>query len=82
MSECATCGREDGHWLGCAEIAGAQPFELRRRADAPDPEEHMAELIEKANQCAYGDCANQRRVPGKGPKPKYCTEHSDPKNRK
>jgi hypothetical protein len=80
MSDCQTCGRDDGHYIGCAEIA--QPFELRRRADAPDPEEHMAELIEKAGQCAFGECKNPKRPKGKGPAPKYCEEHSDPKNRK
>jgi hypothetical protein len=32
--------------------------------------------------CAFGDCTNPKRPKGKGPAPKYCTEHSDPKNRK
>lgn len=80
MSECKTCGREGGHWLGCAEIR--EPFVLRRRADAPDPEEHMAQLLEQAAQCAFGDCKEPKRPKGKGPAPKYCDEHSDPKNRK
>lgn len=80
MSDCETCGRSDGHWIGCAEVPLL--FELRVRADAPDPEEHMAELIEKAGQCAFGDCDEPRRPKGKGRAPIYCTEHSDPKNRK
>jgi hypothetical protein len=80
MSNCETCGRDDGHHLGCAEAP--QFFELHRRPDAPDPEEHMAELVEKAGQCAFGDCANARRPKGKGRAPMYCKEHSDPKSRK
>jgi hypothetical protein len=68
MSKCDNCGRDDGHWLGCDSVA------------TPDAEGEPPQVF--AETCAYGDCTNLRRLPGKGPRPKYCTEHSDPKNRK
>lgn len=27
MSECETCGREDGHWIGCAKAPSERPEE-------------------------------------------------------
>lgn len=69
MSECKKCGREDGHHLGCPQAPSGRP-----EGDATSP---------GAEMCAYGDCVFQRRPKtGKGPAPKYCEEHSDPKNRK
>lgn len=67
--ECKTCGRDDGHWLGCKEA-----FSAERETTPPAPE--------GADQCTFPGCDSDKRPPGKGPKPKYCTEHSDPKNRK
>lgn len=69
MSKCDNCGRDDGHWLGCAEAWRAD-----REATPPTPED--------ADQCVFPGCPNDKRPAGKGPKPKFCTEHSDPKNRK
>jgi hypothetical protein len=71
---CPTCGRHDGHWLGCRAA-------LR---------EHARNLVEPdfsasaSARCLFGDCANPKRAArGKGgARPKYCEEHSDPKNRK
>ena len=34
------------------------------------------------DSCEHGDCSNLKRPQGKGPKPKYCDEHSTPKSRK
>lgn len=72
MSECESCGREDGHYLGCPEI--------------PLTGSHLMELFEERSHnedlCAFGECTNPKRPKGKGPAPKYCTKHSDPKNRK
>lgn len=71
---CQTCGREaegdhQGHWLGCEEGA---------KASSPRVPKEPA-----ADQCDFGTCANQKKAwSGKGPKPKYCEEHGDPKNRK
>lgn len=69
MSKCDNCGRDDGHWLGCGSVAAPDA-----EGEAPPP---------GAEMCAYGECVFQRRPKtGKGPAPKYCEEHSDPKNRK
>lgn len=77
MSECKTCGRDDGHHIGCPEAAkpSASDHDLRN-------EGHASERPEEGATCAFGDCKNPKRPKGKGPAPKYCEEHSDPKNRK
>lgn len=67
--ECKDCGRDDGHYLGCAEAA------------------HSVETVTYTtptsdSKCAQPGCTNPKRPKGKGPAPKYCTEHGDPKNRK
>lgn len=72
MSECKTCGREDGHWLGCAEA------ERELRADGWE----VGPVVAEGDHCAYGGCTEPKRPKGKGPAPKYCEQHSDPKNRK
>lgn len=69
MSDCENCGRADGHYLGCVEA-----WKAEREATPPAPE--------GPDQCAFGYCTNPRRPKGKGPAPKFCEEHSDPKNRK
>ncbi len=69
MSECETCGREDGHYLGCADAT--------RAPSGPVVTYDPAEVL-----CAFDGCTNPKRPKGKGPAPKYCEEHSDPKNRK
>lgn len=71
---CKSCGREPEngtptHWIGCPE----QLRDHARNLVAPDFSEAL---------CAQDGCTNPKRPPGKGPKPKYCTEHSDPKTRK
>lgn len=70
MTECKSCGRDDGHWIGCAAARPAQPDPLAAPMEA------------LGFTCAYGDCKNPKRPKGKGPAPKYCEDHSDPKNRK
>lgn len=78
MSECKTCGRDDGHYMGCAEAV--KPYAWNGPDGASDP---LAEPLKALGfTCAYGDCKNPKRPKGKGPAPKYCDEHSDPKNRK
>jgi hypothetical protein len=66
MSDCETCGRDDGHNMGCAEAVKLPQM----RTTEPE------------DRCTFGDCTNLRRPPGRGARPKYCTDHSDPKNRK
>jgi hypothetical protein len=78
---CQTCGRpaENGqpvHWLGCKEIGKARTPE-----ESAEIESFLEEKL--AAMCEFGTCANGKRAgSGKGAKPKYCDEHSDPKNRK
>jgi hypothetical protein len=72
MSDCKSCGRDDGHWIGCTEIV--QPEEAVTY--------NVAETVEDLDHCAHGDCANPKRPKGKGRAPIYCDDHSDPKNRK
>lgn len=67
MSECETCGREDGHWIGCAEA-----WKTIQRGNVT--------VSTNADVCAYGDCLEPRRSDDK--RVKYCETHSDPKNRK
>ncbi len=69
MSECEKCGRDDGHYIGCTAALRAHA----RNLVGPDFMEAL---------CAFDGCNNPRRPKGKGPAPKFCTEHSDPKNRK
>ena len=74
MIACKSCGREPEngaptHWLGCAE--GAQT-PLPRAQESPS-----------ADQCEREGCSQSKKeYSGRGAKPKYCEEHSDPKNRK
>ena len=69
MSECEKCGRDDGHYLGCPAVPGVSAEPDRARA--------------RESECVKDGCTNPRReAKGKGPAPKYCEEHSDPKNRK
>ena len=76
--ECESCGREDGHHLGCPEVAKpVKPNIVQLEDTGPSLSPHG-----ESDQCAFGDCKNPKRPKGKGPAPKYCTEHSDPKNRK
>lgn len=75
---CKHCGREPEngtptHWLGC--------LKTQRTPEESDQIEGFLE--EKlAGMCDFGTCANPKRPQGKGPKPRYCDEHSDPKSRK
>lgn len=76
MSECKTCGRDDGHWIGCAEAAS-------RRREAVVTSEDSERERTRESECVKDGCTNPRReAKGKGPAPKYCEDHSDPKNRK
>jgi hypothetical protein len=58
---CETCGREDGHFLGCGAAQGGKSESERART-------HESE-------CIKDGCTNPRAV-SKGPRPaKYCDEH-------
>lgn len=70
MSECATCGREDGHWLGCAKAPSVKPLSTN-----PD---HLN--TGNPDECFHEGCTNLRRSDDK--RVKFCEFHSDPKNRK
>jgi hypothetical protein len=81
VTNCETCGRpaengQETHWLGCAEA---------KKPKAPEADDSMVVTdrgVVPAG-CAFGDCGEDRKPwSGKGAKPKYCEEHSDPKNRK
>lgn len=69
---CQTCGRGDGHWLGCEKAQ--KPV---RHEPVTEPEK-----IVKVEHCEHGECSNPKRPQTKGPKPKYCDDHSTPKSRK
>jgi hypothetical protein len=72
MSKCDNCGRDDGHWLGCANAPAPKPLPVNPdQLSTGNPDE-----------CFHEGCINPKRPAGKGPKPKFCEEHSDPKNRK
>lgn len=66
MSECKTCGRDDGHWIGCARAWRAE-----RETVPPAPE---------GDSCTFDGCSEPRRSEDK--RVKFCEFHSDPKNRK
>lgn len=69
MSECKTCGRDDGHWIGCAEAA---------RPSAKSAVEELEEILD--GMCTFPGCDQPRRSADK--RVKFCELHSDPKNRK
>jgi hypothetical protein len=57
---CDNCGREDGHFLGCA---------------ATKPSKIDVINLAPADHCAKEGCPNPRAA-SKGPRPaKYCDEH-------
>lgn len=72
MSNCESCGRGDGHFTGCPTVRDPLAAAFLVKLDE----------AAKANECAFDGCTNPKRPKGKGPAPKYCDEHSDPKNRK
>jgi hypothetical protein len=78
---CQTCGRpaENGvatHWLGCA---GAPRVIAVSAGEARDALSAALQILE----CEHDGCSEPKREgSGKGAKPKYCDDHSDPKNRK
>lgn len=81
MSKCKKCGRDDGHYIGCP----ATFLDDERTAGLPDADaitEEDREVVAQKGICMFGGCTEPRRPKGKGPAPKYCDEHSDPKNRK
>jgi hypothetical protein len=59
---CPTCGRDDGHYIGCDEIAPQVPLvELRLRT--------------RESECIKDGCTEPRAA-SKGPRPtKYCEKH-------
>ncbi|MGA4942152.1 hypothetical protein [Streptomyces cinereoruber] len=70
---CQTCGHEaegeiQPHNFGCAESLAA------RQARPPEPDDSA--------QCEQEGCSNPKRPQGKGPKPKFCDDHSTAKSRK
>lgn len=83
MSECKTCGRDDGHNLGCMD---AHPYQAAVDYDAPlhaveiEAVEGDALTLKISDKCTVGGCPNARRSTDK--RVKFCETHSDPKNRK
>jgi len=73
MSECKTCGRFDGHWIGCEE----SQF-WAKAAELMDAEKEITGI--KNPVCSFGDCEELRRSDDK--RVKFCEFHSNPKNRK
>lgn len=69
MSECRKCGRDDGHYIGCA---AAQPQVI-------EYDLHNGGLASE-DACSFDGCSEPRRSEDK--RVKFCAEHSDPKNRK
>jgi hypothetical protein len=95
MKSCPECGREfeqgfTTHWLGCPAISRVEP----EKAPEPigpkeDPEVEEPEVVSDDEPdptpvalCEFSGCENPKRPAGKGPKPKYCEAHKDPKSRK
>jgi hypothetical protein len=95
MKSCPECGREfeqgfTTHWLGCPAISRVEP----EKAPEPigpkeDPEVEEPEVVPDDEPdptpvalCEFAGCENPKRPAGKGPKPKYCEAHKDPKSRK
>lgn len=82
---CEKCGRpaENGtpaHWLGCASVPMLAPNPAYRTQDATT--ELAGGPAGALHLCELASCFNEKRPQGKGPKPKYCTDHSTPKSRK
>lgn len=74
---CDKCGRNDGHWIGCEVVKPPMMQSKYPKAVGRDTVD-LAAL-----ECEHGECSNPKRPPqGKGPRPKYCGEHSTPKSRK
>lgn len=69
--ECKTCGRDDGHWLGCAVAARPAP-----EAEHPIVTDHGALPAE----CSFVGCEEDRW--STAPRAQFCATHKDPKNRK
>jgi hypothetical protein len=97
MKSCPECGREyeqgfTTHWLGCPAISRVEPEKapepIGPREDPeiegePKPEEVEPEVEPTlVALCDFAGCENPKRPAGKGPKPKYCEAHKDPKSRK
>ena len=58
---CKTCGRDDGHYIGCEEIPAQAPAVERERTSE--------------SECIKDGCTKSRAV-SKGPRAtKYCDEH-------
>lgn len=76
MSECKTCGRFDGHWIGCVVIAQTgEPYKW----DGGQKRDPLTDAM-KALTCSFDGCSEPRRSGDK--RVKFCAKHSDPKNRK
>lgn len=77
MSECETCGRKDeGHWIGCVKTTVDETYVFTDEEFAAG----VAACEAASNHCTFGGCTEPRRSADK--RVKFCTEHSDPKNRK
>lgn len=67
MTTCESCGRQEGHHLGCPEI-------LRAHA------RNLVELDFIESLCASDGCPNPPKPwGGRGAKPRYCADHSKTK---
>lgn len=68
---CKTCGRDEGHWLGCAQAQKSVPTPTLDSTEVP---------AKDTPQCEFEGCTEPRA--STAPKAKYCTTHKDPKARK
>lgn len=81
---CQKCGhKREGdvqpHNYGCPESLTVK----RRMMRSTYPKAVGRDTVDLAAlECEHGECENPKRPQGKGPRPKYCDEHSTPKSRK
>ncbi|KUJ70808.1 hypothetical protein ACZ90_00360 [Streptomyces albus subsp. albus] len=67
---CETCGREDGHWIGCASSGTARPRHDPLAEEAFLSETEEAEL---ATRCEHDGCMEPKKAwAGRGARPRYC----------
>jgi hypothetical protein len=74
---CRKCGRDDGHWIGCAEVLHVEKkYDWNGGQEPPS----IGEAVRAILGCSFDGCSELRRSEDK--RVKFCAKHSDPKNRK
>jgi hypothetical protein len=60
---CGTCGRDDGHYIGCEKA----------RVVTTEPQRITSGGIDPMFRCEHDGCSKpKKKWSGKGAKPKYC----------